>query len=512
MNTKGTALGKVVASVGAVALTFAGLLGGATIAQAAPQVGPDQPDHPKSGSLTIHKYVGAEGGRGDGTEQVIEGKDPLAGAKFTIWQLGKKDGDTCKALDLSTYEAWTDLPESAPKTIEEVEKTFCLVNANGTAQTTDTNGEAKFSDLALGFYYVQETEAPANIVSKTAPFYVSIPLPHETENWIYAVHAYPKNQKGDAPKKEINADKGQSDNGVTVGSVVEWTITQVVPALNAGEKYTSASIWDYLPDSLEYAETTDVSYDGTKLADTDYTLVQNGQNLTWELTDTGLGKLQAGKTITVKFKTKVLKVTETGDIENPGSDDPETPGYGSEFNGNKIPGDPTPHTYWGQLQVTKVDNSTPVNKLAGAQFKVFDNFADGACPAAAPAEGAVATGTSNAQGIVQWENVEPDNPLGLWVANSKDGPLADPFKTYCLYETKVPAGYAADQSGKAVTIKPGTTLTKDVNDLTVVNTKKEGPNLPLTGAGGTLLLSIIGVGLAAAGVTLAVVSRRKRQN
>lgn len=508
MNTKGTALGKVVASAGAVALAFAGLLGGASIAQAA-QVGPDQPGHPESGSLTIHKYVGAEGGRGDGTEQTITGKDPLEGAEFTIWQLGKTDGGTCKALDLSTYEAWTDLPKSAPKTIEEVQQTFCLVNANGTVQTTGTNGEAKFSDLPLGFYYVQETKAPANIVSKTAPFYLSIPLPHETENWIYDVHAYPKNQKGDAPKKEINVDGAQSDNGVTVGSVVEWTITQVVPALNADEKYTSASIWDYLPDSLEYVETTEVSYDGTPLTlDTDYTLVQDGQNLTWKLTDARLGKLEAGKTITVKFKTKVLKVTETGDIENPGSDDPEKPGYGSEFNGNKIPGDTTPHTYWGQLVINKTDDSTPAHKLAGAQFKVFDNYQNGACPAL-PATGEVATGTSDAQGVVQWENVDPTNALGLWIANSADGPLTDPSKHYCVYETKVPAGYSASAEGIDVEIKPGT---QNKVEKTVVNPKKDGPDLPLTGAGGTLLLSIIGVGLAAAGVTLAVVSRRKRQN
>ena len=509
MNTKGTALGKVVASVGAVALTFAGLLGGATIAQAAPQVGPDQPGHPELGSLTIHKYVGAEGDRGDGTEQVIEGKDPLADVEFTVWKLGKKDGDNCKALDLTTYEAWTDLPKSAPKTITEVQNTFCLVNENGTAQTTDTNGETTFSKLDLGFYYVQETKAPSNIVSKTAPFYVSIPLPHKEQNWIYDVHAYPKNQKGDAPKKEINADNGQADNGVTVGSVVEWTITQVVPALNDGETYTSASIWDHLPDSLGYDETTDVSYDGTTLAlDTDYTLEQDGKNLTWKLTDARLGKLEAGKTITVKFKTKVLKVTETGDIENPGSDDPKNPGYGSEFNGNKIPGDTTPHTYWGQLVINKTDNSTPANKLAGAQFKVFDNYQNGACPAL-PASGEVATGKSDAEGVVQWENVDPTNALGLWIANSPNGPIDNPSKHYCVYETKVPAGYSASADGIDVEIKPGT---KNKVEKTVVNPKKEGPNLPLTGAGGTLLLSIIGVGLAAAGVTLAVVSRRKRQN
>ena len=105
--------------------------------------------------------------------------------------------------------------------------------------------------------------------------------------------------------------------------------------------------------------------------------------------------------------------------------------------------------------------------------------------------------------------MDPTNALGLWIANSADGPLTDPSKHYCVYETKVPAGYSASAEGIDVEIKPGT---QNKVEKTVVNPKKDGPDLPLTGAGGTLLLSIIGVGLAAAGVTLAVVSRRKRQN
>lgn len=503
-------LARVAAGISAVALSLAGIVAGAGLAQA--DIGPDQPNHPTSGSLVIHKAIGAEGAASDGTEQKnIKGK-PLKDATFTIWQLGKMDAGQCKALDLTTADAWKSVPTgTAPKTIDDVKTDFCLVAENGTAQTTNDNGETTFANLALGLYYVQETGAPANIVSKTAPFYVSIPLPHKDLGWLYTVHAYPKNQEADKPSKTINTDDAQA--GVTVGSIVEWTITQTVPALNTGETYTSASIWDNLTDGLEYVETKEVTYDGQPLTLTDdYTFNQQGQNLTWALTEKARNTLQANKTITVKFTTKVTKVTQTGDIDNPGSEGPDKPGYGSEFNGNKLPGGKTPHTYWGQLSILKTDDSTPAKNLKGAEFQVFNNYANGACPAL-PSDGSqVATGTSDENGVVQWQNVTPTSPLGLWVANSPDGPLQSPTKTYCLYETKVPAGHTpgadfANGAGKAVVITPGT---GNVQALTVVNPKKDGPDLPLTGAQGTLLLTVIGLGLAGGGAALAITSRRKR--
>lgn len=510
MKAKKTAVNRVVGGVGALALTFATLIAGASAAQAAS--GPDQPGHPDHGSLTIHKYVGTEGAPGDGTEQNVPNGKPLKDAEFTVWQLGKTKGGQCEALDLSKYEAWESVPKTAaPKTLDEVKTTgLCLVNENGTVQKTDDTGVTKFDNLALGLYYVQETNAPSTIVSRTAPFYVSIPLPHKTENWIYDVHAYPKNQEGDAPSKTINSDEHQPDKGLTLGSIVEWTITQKVPPLNDGESYNSGSIWDYLPASLEYDKTVSVTYNGTQaFTDADYTVEAAGKNITWKITDAGLKKLEAGKTITVVFTTKVVSIPDQGDIDNPGSIDPEKPGYGSEFNGTKIPGEPTPHTYWGQLKITKTDDVAPqANKLAGAEFKVFNNYANGTCPAQAPQDGAIATGVSGNDGVVTWNNTT-QTVLGLWIANSSNGPIDPaPSKFYCLYETKAPAGYSADFKGQAIEIKPGTV---NLLDKTVVNPKREGPRLPLTGAQGTVLLSVTGLVLAAAGLTFAGVSRRKRQ-
>ncbi|MDI9627351.1 MAG: SpaH/EbpB family LPXTG-anchored major pilin [Acidobacteriota bacterium] len=511
MNSKDTLARRILAVVGALGLGASTMIGASTAAFAAVgDVGPDQPNHPNSGSLSIHKRVGAQGSAGDGTELQTPPGTPLAGAQFTIWQLGKDASGSCQALDLTQPDAWASVPTgTAPTSIADVQAAgFCLVAPTGTAQTTDAAGMTTFSDLGLGLYYVQETSAPASVVSKAAPFYVSIPLPHADGSWIYNVHAYPKNQVTEGPAKTINTTPDQPAQGLVVGSTVEWTITQTVPALNAGEVYTSASIWDVLPadGSLEYASTTSVMVGNTVLVEgTDYTI--NTAGVTWTLTETGRGKIQAGDVITVVFKTKVLKVTQTGEIANPGSDGSE-PGYGSEFNGSKVPGVPTPYTYWGALNVTKVDKNQAA--LAGAVFEIYQRTGT-TCAAEAPTTGLVSTGTSGTDGVVTWTPNTPDNssPLGLFVANSNDGPLVEPTMVYCLYETRAPSGYTG-VGVQTVTIHAGSTLIVDVNDLTIENKPKEGPNLPLTGAEGTLAMSVGGIMLVAAGMSIYLVSRRRQ--
>lgn len=508
MTSKSSAFRRLTAAVGTVAVAVAGVISMGQVASAlqATAVGPDQPGAPTHGSLTVHKYVGQEGNAGTGEEISVPGGQPLEGAEFTIWRLGTNDGDSCEPIDLANTNDWAQVPTgAAPRELSAVQNDFCLVDG-GTAGTTNSAGEYTFGNLDLGLYYVQETDAPANIVSRTAPFYVSIPLPHAQQNWLYDVHVYPKNQEVDAPTKTINSDSDQAGKGLTVGSVVEWTIRQTVPALNDGEQYTSATIWDVLdPAELKYAGTTSVSLNGTPLVEgTDYTI--DAGVVSWSLTEKKLAEIKAGDTIEVVFTTTVLAVTETGDIDNPGSEGPDKPGYGSEFNGGTTPGGTTPHTYWGQLTVNKGDTGM-VNKLAGAEFAVFNNAENGVCAPEAPETDAIATGVSDAEGVVRWNDVTPDNPLGLWIANSSDGEIANPNKDYCLYETKAPSGYVAGPVRK-VNITPGTTA-KLVVDFE--NTKKDGPNLPLTGGQGTLMMTIGGLALMLVGAGAVYALRRRNE-
>lgn len=508
MTTKFRAGRRLIALAGTVAVTMAGVISLGSTASAA--VGPDQPGAPESGTLTINKLIGAEGSAGDGTEQNVAGT-PLEGAEFTVWKLGKLDGGNCVALDLTKTGDWELVPDgTAPVAPEQVsEDGLCLVDA-GTKQTTGEDGKTTFN-LDLGLYYVQETDAPANIVSRTAPFYVSIPLPHPTEQWLYDVNVYPKNQELNKPIKEVNTDDEQPAKGVVVGDVVEWTITQTVPALNEGETYQSASVTDVLPSSLAYnaAHPNTVTLGGTELVlGTDYEF--DDSILRWTLTEPGLGKLEAGQELKIVFSTTVLEVTETGAIENgPGTGEIGEPGYSSEFNGGTTPGEPTPLTYWGEFNLKKTDEGD--EPLANAKFAIFNNADNGVCADEAPTSGALATGESDANGVVQWTKTDEDTAvenLGLWVANSNNGPLTGPTKTYCVYEVEAPAGYVMVPFVNAVTIEAGKNTAGEF-DLTVKNSLKDGPDLPLTGGQGTLLMTIGGLLLMVVGGAAIYALRRR---
>ncbi|WP_269451855.1 SpaH/EbpB family LPXTG-anchored major pilin [Tessaracoccus coleopterorum] len=205
-----------------------------------------------------------------------------------------------------------------------------------------------------------------------------------------------------------------------------------------------------------------------------------------------------GGELTVDLTTTV---DEVGDGSIPNDD------YSSEFNGTTVPGVPTPYTYWGQLSILKTDDSENPLPLKGAEFQVFNTVA-GECSADAPAAGALAVGTSDAEGIVQWADVDPSDVLGLWIANT-DGP-ADPLPTrdVCVYETVVPAGHTAGAFEALQTIEVGTEAT---NELTVVNPRKtDRPDLPLTGGAGTLVMSFGGLALVGLGLVALLASRRRK--
>ena len=138
----------------------------------------------KTGSITIHKYEynGTDGVSGTGADNQTPptGAEPLAGVTFKI----------TKIAELNDYYG-TDA--KAFPTVEQA-KTMTSIGTP-IVQITDENGEAKFNNLSLGLYLVQETDAPAQITGKVGDFLVSIPMTNADEDdWLYDVHVYPKNK------------------------------------------------------------------------------------------------------------------------------------------------------------------------------------------------------------------------------------------------------------------------------------------------------------------------------
>src|SRR5690606_11974834 len=99
-------------------------------------------------------------------------------------------------------------------------------------------------------YLVRETDFSGQdpaVVTRAAPFLISVPLtdPDDLDNWIYDVHAYPKNPVADVDKTVVDAD------AVALGDAVVWTITADIPNENA----TAFRINDDLDPRLDYVST-----------------------------------------------------------------------------------------------------------------------------------------------------------------------------------------------------------------------------------------------------------------
>lgn len=519
MSIRKTSARRVAAAVGALALVMTGtFMGPVSAAPGAEGTPPGEASDGTTGSLTVHKRVGAQTGAHNGTDLGTGAPgDPLENVTFSAQMVGLINASgVCEAIDLTTTAGWetAQLANAVPApalAAAEVGNAGKLCGS-GTVwtDTTDVDGLAGFSDLPIGLYYVQETNAPANVVETAVPFYVSIPFAStsgEDTTWLYDVHVYPKNAVADAPTKKI----GDRPSSVVIGGKVTWTIAQKIPAIEAAQ-FTDASIQDTLDPRLTLVSST-VAIVTDPLAEPtaaeilpggDYAgpVAGDGPSLEWTLTSSGLSKLKSnpGKYLVVTVVTSVDSVISAG--ETAGVIDNK-----ATVTLNDKPVDtPEAYSYWGNVVVHKADGETP---LSGASFAAFEK-GTGNCAATMPAiSDAVAQGTSNSSGVVEWGS-PADSSLGLWIANSNTV-LSNPEKVYCLYETAAPAGYLKIDEPLPITVS--TSAENATIETTVQNTKLPGPTLPMTGSSGTLMLTVAGIGLIGLGAGGIMLRRRSsKQN
>ncbi|MCI1983230.1 MAG: SpaH/EbpB family LPXTG-anchored major pilin [Bifidobacteriaceae bacterium] len=496
---------RAVALMGAAGLIFAGLFGGAGVAAAAPSsVQPTDPSAPESGSLTLHKLDGAETGDVNNGMELVDdagestvGGEPLSGVTFTatavLGTVADPNDPDSAALDfnLTTAEGWQNLKTSdVANRVNEIKDGGFRIG-NTPIQRTNEKGIAVFSNLPLGLYLIEEIGSGLHdIVTKTAPFLVTIPLNLVDENgdatnqWLYDVHAYPKNNTVEDPVKKAE------DPDDHLGGVIGWSVTQTLPALNDTDELIRFEMDDTLDPKLEYVESTAVvSVAGVEISsEKDFNIVDpsatNGNKLSVIFTEQGVKKLDEalkkegsmGLDIVLTFKTKVLEV---GKYENKAE---------TFVNENDLKSE-VQSTEWGKLIISKVDGNTD-ESLNGAVFEIYDDVS-GAKGESPIGNGTVAGGTLE---------------FGLlWIGNNGDPQSRD----YWIVETVAPAGYVLDATPRKVTISAngGTYITRE----TITNYPPIIPGLPLTGSAGTVV--IIGIGIAmlvTAGGLIAIKRHRMR--
>ncbi|WP_342318792.1 SpaH/EbpB family LPXTG-anchored major pilin [Corynebacterium mayonis] len=463
------------------------------------QTGNSTIDMSKQGSLTLHKRANPT--RLDdaaGVENTGVTGQALNGVEFTLSKV--------KSANLSTNAGLLAASKLTPAEIEASN-----LEEIG-ARTTADQGTAKFENLAVGVYLVEETKTPEGY-TPAAPFLVFIPMTAGNAGaggttWQYDVVAYPKNYNSTKPTKKVE------DSGQNVGQSVTYTIDTTARTFAASQKRTVYRIKDTLDASLD-AENATVVVDGYAEG-TDYTVHRDGQTIQVIFNETGLGKIQNGTKVSVKITAKVVKMPAGGKLPNQAihiQNDPTTSQGATPDPGGPTPptgpGGPPPeipteevNTYFSGIQFTKVGEDR--KGLEGAEFQVYGTNAD-TCSANIQNE------TDALQSVGgQRTFISGDNGLvtisGLHVNDYTDSAVkVNKWKNYCLVETKSPTGFellstpilfnlTKDNAGKTLPITVGD------NTGEVVNIKDTTPRLPQTGGAGVFLLIALGIVIAGGGI------------
>lgn len=525
--------------IGALIMAAALTLGTAMTVSAT-GTNPALPDPTEEGSITIHKYVvedaddytlAADGLQKD-TDEVIatKGGNPvtigdmvkLSNIEFTLELMKLKTGSPEGSADIADYE---------------VDDTFTAVT-----DSTDAAGLLVFDELAQGIYRVTETES-TTIRKACDPFLVSIPMTNPTDatQWIYDIHVYPKNELADGPDidKSVTVVGNQHDT-MNRDEEVTWIVRADIPVgIGAAQTYeindNMNAIHSFLPSSLVFSA---VNADGKTpitlaplTAVTDYTLTHTpgtypaADKFTVSFTKAGMTKLaavNAAKTgtdmakLVLTFNTEFKELTQAqweNELTTPMGKELENKAdlkYVNEIGTTYTPVTEEPEVHLGGVKLIKVDANDTATALPGAKFKIYPTLADAKAgtnaiqdpDSVAAKEWEV---TADADGYVRFYGLEfGTSPTGSFETLTQ-GTGIGAESSYWIVETKAPAGgYTMLKAPLEVKINKTSHLA--ANKVEVKNSKF---NLPLTGGMGTMIFTILGLVLVIAGVSYAVVSRKK---
>lgn len=519
---------KLLAVLTGMVMAFMGLAG-VGAASADTILGTSQPE---KASLTVHKYLGATTNlKHDGTAieaGELTGKTPLEGVNFKLYKVEGVEVSTNDGLKLAQEIAAVSLKDDVVTTGITVGGTTYKLAATPTTKTTGANGEAKFADVERGLYVVVEDlegsgtikaadkEVKKEKITPIAPFAVTLPMTNpDGTAWNADVHVYPKNQENTLDKKVVDKGVTTLPEGVT-GTANEFKYVLSTKStgadangdgkMNAADLGGVYKIVDQLPANVEYVKTT-AKIAGAETTDFDATTKSEGDpartTVTVAFKGTGLDTIAAGTDIEVTLHVKLKSVPADGLTKNTGQ---LFPNKYSEDNGKPVVS-PEVVTKHGDIVIKKVDKDGAA--LAGAVFTV--HLADAAtksCSDLTKLGPVIKTSeATGVDGLVKISDLQLTNWIdGAAVAEGDQVP-------YCLVEKTAPKGYQLlPQAIEFKLTKAGTVVdlnTAKAGDGSFVQvTNYKNPGLPLTGAQGILLVSVLGLILVSVGVVLTVKRRQ----
>ncbi|EIK86281.1 SpaH/EbpB family LPXTG-anchored major pilin [Gardnerella pickettii] len=523
----------------------------------------------KKGTITITKYKYALNKQGN-----QEKKEKVAGATFKVTKVEKLSTSDTANLDLTKYDDWM-------KVAAKVEALNANPNSNelkladqGTEKKTGdgTNntkeGEAKFENLAIGLYKVEETKAAPGYAVLSKPFFMTIPQvtrdkSSKDNTYTYAVSVEPKNKS----TKDAISKTADKSGMVGAGDELPYTITtdvtttsETTPGEYTKDDFQGFAVWD---DALisAYSDVTsnlsaadaknlvkEVKIGTTTIPAKDYNVnvadsdVDKGANntvtrkrITVSFTDDGLTAIATAlknatdksnlPKLTVKFVFKLAPNAPTGEFSNKYG---YQPGHGKD---GKTPDpvnppDPGPgaKVTLVKFQIKKVDGTNVTKVLKGAKFAVFAKKADAdTCVADKTradtsckdkATKGYTTGTTVADGLAGATNGTAENTGLTGAFEVKAG------EKFYIVETDAPEGFALSPKVEEVTAQTSGTE-YDTTSKVFTYTFKDLPNggegnkrwfnLPETGAAGVIIFALIGLGLVGSGMFVFLKNRKKEE-
>lgn len=275
-------------------------------------------DASRTGSLTIHKSEGdpftqyGDPSNGGATAE----RAPLEGIPFEIRRI--------TSLDVTKNKGWRDYTNA---NIEDFFNGGSRQKDLGEKRVSHTgaDGNAKFDDLPLGFYYVSElpTVGQDKSLSMIRPFIVSVPStdPATRGRWLYDVTVAAKDQR-------LQINKARDRERGVVGDEIRYTMSATSPAPQSDGKIHRYEIVDPLQSDLDYVGEPEVTLtDGHGKKDIlpveDYTVeVEKERIVHMALNESGLArlaKIRAGNPaaqVTLSFTTKINNRPDDGLIHD----------------------------------------------------------------------------------------------------------------------------------------------------------------------------------------------------
>lgn len=511
---------KLFAGIAAAATLLGGMALGAASAQADdPQATPllqvnnAQEDH----MYTPYKFATFENA-GNGTVEVstVEAwKDAVTAAADTA-----NGNDSIPAEYKNNPAAYvaTFNAEQIRKFAEELAKTNPLPTADGAGLTVTAEQAGTAQPVAVdgeGWYLVTDTYngkagTPA-VVATTVNGLDNLRIVADAKTGQGGITTVGRfNAKNENPltppsKTAKVGDVDVNGNTVNVGDTVDFTVSAAVPASAASYDVYPFTITDTASKGLKVAETSTfkVQVDGKDVDAALYKVEQTGSAAVGTTTTITFAsaKSLAGKTIVVSYTGVVTKDALTGLDGSVDNKAKITTNGGTSGEGKT-----ESKTYGFQFKKIGVDNDA--NALAGAQFvvkkkdgKFLKQDTESKAWSSVDDQTDATVFTSGADGLVQFKGLAAGD--------------------YTVMETNAPNGYAQNfkvtfdvsiAENGTVTFKQDllhqVTLPTDDQIATVKNVKSI-TQLPLTGAAGTTLFTVVALLLAGAAVTVVVKSRQR---